>query len=180
MKKNFLIVMILIVSSFFAFAEGQNEINLNESQATDSSVLYGAKGAEASDEFSLEEMMKYAIEDERLALAEYAFIMDEYNVSRPFSNIINAEAQHESALLGLYEKYGFDIPDFVGSEHVVLPSSLEEIYDIGVEAEIANIAMYEKFLTYDLDSDVKKVFTALRDGSVKHLTAFERQAAKYN
>ena len=48
-----------------------------------------------------------------------------------------------------------------------------------MEAEIANIAMYDKFLSYELPLDVKTVFEALKKGSISHLEAFERQASKY-
>jgi hypothetical protein len=106
--------------------------------------------------------------------------MDEFNVSRPFSNIIKAEQSHQNAILYLYDVYGFEIEEFDASEHVVLPNSLPEIYDVGVEAEIANIAMYDKFLaTEDLPDDVRRVFEALKNGSISHLQAFERQASKY-
>lgn len=143
------------------------------------SVLASAVGAGAAAEqesYTLEEMLQYALEDERLAMAEYEAIIEEFDVTRPFSNIVRAEKRHEEAVIGLYESRGLIVPEFDGSEFVVIPDSLEEIYTIGVEAEINNIAMYESFLAQDLDEDVELVFTALMEGSKNHLAAFERAA----
>ncbi|MGD1818256.1 MAG: DUF2202 domain-containing protein [Pleomorphochaeta sp.] len=192
MNKKILVSLVLIslVASAVLFAQGTKEIStttspvanevLSQIEDNTSSTLLGASAAKAGEYFTLEEMLKYALEDEKLALAEYAFIMDEFNVSRPFSNIIKAEQSHQNAILYLYDVYGFEIEEFDASEHVVLPNSLAEIYDVGVEAEIANIAMYDKFLaTEDLPDDVRRVFEALKNGSISHLQAFERQASKY-
>lgn len=136
---------------------------------------FGHVGAAADQDYTLEDMLNYAIEDEYLAKAEYEKIMAEFDVTRPFSNIMKAETQHISALLPLFEKYDIAVPANTASEHLVIPDTLAEIYSIGVEAEVANIAMYEKFLADpDLPADVKAVFTALMKGSENHLKAFER------
>ena len=39
--------------------------------------------------------------------------------------------------------------------------------------------MYNLFLEQELPDDVRDVFIALRDASMKHLTAFENNLAKY-
>ncbi len=193
MKKNKKIVTLLIVltSAFgMVFAQGTKETSQGidpEAAALVEQIsnnnleneLFGSSAAKNTDEFTLEEMLQYAIEDERLALAEYEFIMKEFNISRPFSNIIKAEQSHEKALLYLYDVYGFEVSDFDATTHVVLPDSISEIYDIGVEAEIANIAMYDKFLSYDLPDDVRRVFESLKKGSINHLNSFKKQSTKY-
>ena len=109
-----------------------------------------------------------------MAEAEYAAIIEAFGVSNPFTNIIKAEVTHQDAVIGLYEARGMEVPEFEADEHVVLPDTLSEIYAIGIQAEINNIAMYDKFLQQDLDDDVRAVFEALRDGSVNHQAAFER------
>lgn len=138
----------------------------------------GAAAASEDTTFTLEEMLQYALEDERLAQAEYEAILANFDVTRPFSNILKAEVQHEAEIIELYNSLGLNIPDFDPSTYVVIPDTLEEIYTIGVEAEIANIAMYDSFLEQTLDPEVEAVFIALRDGSVKHLAAFERGLSK--
>jgi len=152
--------------------ETDEKINIDDTQEVVAG--FGAQGAIAGEEFLLEEMIKYAIQDEYLARQEYESIMEEYGEVRPFSNIIHAEETHIALLKELYEAYGFDIPEDTALDHVVVPDSLDIAFEIGVQAEIDNIAMYEKFLESDLPDDVKEVFIELRDGSKNHLAAFER------
>lgn len=136
--------------------------------------LVGASAAEQDTSYTLEDMLAYALQDEKLAQAEYEAIINTFDVTRPFSNIAKAEVTHENAILSLYEAKGLEVPEFDASTYVVLPESLEEVFQIGVDAEIANIAMYDTFLEQDLDEDVAAVFQALRDASENHLAAFQR------
>jgi hypothetical protein len=184
MKKLFILfTLVLFTGTLGLFATAQTEVQLEKVELTssinDDNKLYGAMAVEKLDEFTLEEMLRYSLEDERLALAEYELIMSKFNIGRPFSNIIEAEKTHEGFLLELYGKYGFEVPIFDATEHLVIPETIKETFDVGVKAEIINIAMYEKFLKYDLNDDVKEVFIRLRDGSVSHLASFKKQAAKY-
>lgn len=136
---------------------------------------YGSKAAEQDQTYTVEEMLQYAIEDERMAQAEYTAIIEAFDVTRPFTNILRAEYRHEALILDLYDVYGYEVPTFDGDNYTVVPDTLEEIYSIGVEAEIANIKMYNAFLEEDLDAEIAEVFEVLRDGSLKHLAAFENQ-----
>lgn len=152
-----------------------------EAQSTESAALsgdgYGSAGAAANESPTLEEMLTYAIQDEYMARAEYDAIIAEYGSVTPFTNIIGAEESHISQLLPLFEAYGFNAPADDAAERVVLPASLEEAYQAGVDAEIANIAMYEGFLAQDIPADVSTVFQNLLSGSQSHLRAFENAAA---
>lgn len=134
---------------------------------------YGSQGALATDKYTLEEMLRYAIQDEYLAKAEYDKIMDVYGTQRPFSNIIRSEDQHIALLTPLFEKYGYTLPKDTSSEHVAVPDSLLEAMQTGVTAEINNINMYKAFLKQDLPADVETVFTRLAKASESHLKAFE-------
>lgn len=55
---------------------------------------FGVEGVLIDEEYSLEGMLVYAIQDEYLAQTEYDMIMSEFGVNRPFSNISKAEAKH--------------------------------------------------------------------------------------
>lgn len=137
----------------------------------------GATGALAQDTFTIEEMLHYAIQDEWLAEAEYAALMEEFGVTRPFSNIQKAEIRHAELLMPLFERYGLDLPE--KPDRIAIPSTLVESYQIGIDAEIKNIAMYEKFLAdEDLPSDIAFVFTRLMNASKNHLRAFQQQASR--
>lgn len=135
---------------------------------------YGSFGALEKEEYTLEEMLNYAIEDEYLAKAEYESIMEEYGEIRPFTNIMKAEETHIKLLKPLFEKYDIKIPNEETSDYIIKVSSLKETFKVGAEAEINNIAMYEKFLQMDLEDDVKDVFVKLMEASKNHLEAFEK------
>jgi len=139
---------------------------------------YGHKGAEEDNNMTVQEMIKYAIEDEIFAKSEYEKIMTTFNIDRPFSNIKNAEETHISMLQPLIEKYSVKY-ESLDKNYLVIPKTLKETFEIGVQAEIDNIAMYNKFLKDEkLPDDVKQVFTYLRNGSENHLRAFERQLTR--
>ncbi|HEX3021876.1 MAG TPA: DUF2202 domain-containing protein [Lachnospiraceae bacterium] len=135
----------------------------------------GSVGSSADTEYTLEEMLTYAIEDEYLSQTEYEMIMDTYGIQKPFSNIIKAEANHISLLEPLFGKYGISIPKKDWESLVTVPESLETAYSIGEEAEGKNIAMYESFLKEELPDEVRVVFENLMNASKNHLAAFQRQ-----
>lgn len=122
---------------------------------------------------SVEDMLVYAMQDEVAAKAEYEALVEEFGSVRPITNILRAELRHIDALTPLLEAYGVDIGDFVPTTAV--PSSLDEAYQIGVDAEIKNIALYQSYLATELPEDVAAVFNRLATASTHHLEAFQRQ-----
>lgn len=146
--------------------------------------IYGTelKSVELSSdvEYTLEEMLTYAIQDEYLAKAEYQLIISEYGDIKPFTNIVEAEQTHIDLLLPLFETYGIDLPENNASEYVSLPESITSALATGVEAEEANIAMYKAFLGQDnLPSDVRTVFEYLVNASEHHMNAFSKERYSY-
>lgn len=136
---------------------------------------YGAKGALADSELTQEEMLKYAIQDEYLARGEYKAIIEKFGDVAPFNNIVNAEEQHVQSLMGLYDTYGYAVPEDTSAEQIVVPETFNDSLKGGIAGEIDNIAMYEKFLAQpNLPNDMQTVFTQLRDASKNHLAAFEK------
>lgn len=137
----------------------------------------GAKGALEDNELTEKKMLTYAIQDEYLAKNEYLGIIEKFGNVRPFSNIVKSEEQHIALLLPLLEKYGASpVSENSLKEKVKVPSSLEVAAQIGVDAEIDNIAMYEKFLAQKgLPEDMRVAFEDLMRASENHLTAFRRQ-----
>ena len=119
-----------------------------------------------------------ALADERKAQAAYEAVLEKYGGARPFSNIVNAEKRHESFLLPLFEKYGVKVPEneFTKDEAQV-PPTLAEACQSGVAGEKANIALYDEFLEFVGEPDIREAFVYLRDASKNnHLPAFERCA----
>lgn len=166
------------VASHVAVPAGTATGTLTAADTTLSPEGYGAKGAEADDRMSVADMLLYALQDEYLAHGEYEQIMDVYGSIRPYENIIKAETTHIAYLNDIYDAYGLPVPADDSATHLVVPDSLLDAARIGVQAEIDNIAMYDEFLSHSLPEDIEAVFTSLRDGSVKHLAAFEQQVVK--
>lgn len=125
---------------------------------------------------NLREALLEALADERRAQATYKAVIDKFGSRRPFSNIVKAEARHESFVLELFAKYKLEVPanQFSG-ESFDLPATIPENCSKAVEAEKANIAMYDRLLTTVSEPDVKETFVYLRNASKdNHLPAFER------
>jgi len=136
---------------------------------------YGAIGADNDEDPSLTDMLMYAVQDEYLAHGEYLAIIEKFGDQRPYTNIIKAEETHLSLLREIYESYELDFPSDDSAEHIIVPDDLLEAAKTGVQAELDNIAMYEKFLSLEIPEDVEAVFNELKNGSESHLLAFQKQ-----
>jgi hypothetical protein len=80
----------------------------------------------------------------------------------------------------MFDIYDIEVPADGSSEHLIELDSLQETFETGVLAEELNIAMYNLFLEQDdLPADLVDVFTKLRDASINHLEAFQRNADRY-
>ncbi len=143
------------------------------------SDVIGAKAAKVNPDPSIEEMLNYAIQDEYLARAEYYEVMDRFGSVRPFSQIVKSEETHVRMLVPLFENYGFVVPEDTYASHVVVPDDLETALEIGVQAEIDNIAMYDSFLERELPADVRTAFERLKAASENHLRAFRNGLSRY-
>jgi len=142
--------------------------------------VFGSVGALSDDEFTIEEMLIYAIQDEFAAKAEYTYIINTFDVTKPFTNIIKSEDTHISLLLPLFENYSIDVPIDDSNEHLITISSIQEAFLTGVVAEEFNIAMYELFLSQTgLPDDIYDTFVKLRDASISHLGAFQKNLDTY-
>ncbi|MCM3587302.1 rubrerythrin family protein [Mesobacillus maritimus] len=139
---------------------------------------YGAKGALSAASLTLPQMLTYALQDEFLAQARYTNILQTFGNIRTFAQIKEAEMRHISALLPLFERYQVPIPTDLSQSFVTTPGSVKAAYAAGVQGEIDNISMYNKFLTLNIPNDVRTVFTQVRNASLNHLAAFERGLAR--
>lgn len=160
---------LLLFMSFSGGAHAQTEVPAD----------FGAKGALNDSAITFDEALIYAVQDEYLAQARYDAVIGKFGSIRPFSNIKAAEQQHISALVSLFQKYDKQIPEDNAKQYVTAPGTLKEAFNAGVQAEIDNIAMYDKLKTIpSLPEDVKTVFTQLGNASKNHLRAFQRGAGR--
>ncbi|WP_141395200.1 ferritin-like domain-containing protein [Bacillus sp. FJAT-45066] len=139
---------------------------------------FGAIGALGAESLDLAQMLTFALQDEYLAQARYDNIIATFGNIRTFVQIKQSELRHIQALLPLFERYGVPLPEDISASFVTTPENLKAAYRAGVDSEIENIAMYEKFLTFELPVDVRTVFTQVGNASRNHLAAFERGLAR--
>jgi hypothetical protein len=168
-----LIAMALIAATASVFASGPD---------------YGAAAATAAiakgSSFTITDMLRWAAEDEYLAHGEYVAIMKKFGVMRPYDNIMAAEEQHLAWLKDEYKARGLAFPADGSAASIVVPADLKAAAQAGVDAEIANIAMYKAFLarpelSKPENASVKDLFERLMRASENHLRAFKTQLSKY-
>lgn len=170
MKKQvkFLVVLGLVLGgiAFLGYGVSADTAELN---TVDLSTI----PVDENGEYSLEDMLTYALVDEYTAKATYEAIIAAYGEVKPFTNIVVAEQTHIDLLLPLFATYGISIPvnDVVVTE---LPDSISSALATGIAAEEANIALYQAFLQQDVPADVQVVFEQLITASTHHLNAFTR------
>lgn len=79
------------------------------------------------------------------------------------------------ALGQLYERFGLRAPAESHAGRIEAPGSVQEACQTGVEAEMANAAIYDELLESVTEPGMVKVFERLRAASLdRHLPAFER------
>lgn len=117
-----------------------------------------------------------AINDEYKARAVYRLVIGRFGEIRPFVNIVEAESRHIQALLSLFNKYDIPVPEDGWESRVEAPASVLEACQVGVQAEIENVEMYEKLLDSTRQyPDVQVVLKQLQRASREsHLPAFQR------
>jgi hypothetical protein len=130
---------------------------------------------------SVQRVLALSLADERNAFAVYGAVLDRFGGdTRPFANIRLAEASHRDAVLELYDEYDLNVPpDTTLVDPIVQSATLGELCQVGVDAEIANIRLYDEEVLPAVVSypDITTVMLALRNASAdKHLPAFERCA----
>ncbi len=127
---------------------------------------------------NIQKALSTAINDEYKAEATYQKIVDTFGEIRPFIMIKRAESQHINSLKAIYEKYGISIPENNLASSVPTFTSIAEACQAGVDAEIANVAIYDNLFDTVKDyDDITNVFTVLRDASQNnHLPAFQKCA----
>jgi hypothetical protein len=145
--------------------------------ASAATVLSGAKAALADKDLTLADMLTYALQDERIARTEYQVILGKFGSSRPFSNIIKAEESHIQYLVDLFADSKLAVPADDTAKPAA-PKDWASAIEAGRQAEIDNIAMYDKFLAHDLPADVRQVFEQLKAASQNHLRAFTNNSGR--
>lgn len=124
-------------------------------------------------------MILEALNDEYKARAFYRLVLNTFGPIQPFVNIVEAEDTHARALERLCERYEIPLPADEWDRTLQPPASVLEACRAGVEGEIENIAMYDRFLKSTEISDIRGLFQRLQARSRDaHLPAFRRCVAR--
>lgn len=116
-----------------------------------------------------------ALDDEYRAEATYQAVLDKFGDVRPFSNIIRAEQRHAGMVKNQYARLGMAAPANPYLGEIAAPESLLDACKAGVEAEIENIALYDKLLPKIGDPQIRATLERLQAASREnHLPAFQR------
>ena len=116
-----------------------------------------------------------ALNDEYMAWATYDQINKDFDSPRPFINIQRAEARHAERLKLLFETYKMPVPEneWIGNRPKF--QSVKDACKAGIDAEIANAALYDKLFKSTKREDILFVYKNLqRASNENHLPAFKR------
>ena len=178
-KKNIwfgLLGLILLVPSLpvaASVSEQRNSQNLNQNQDD----FRGRNTAFTQEPLSDTEsnLLQEAILEEFGAYNLYQYIAENYYDMKPFKSIMQSELKHIDTLIRQAEKYNVPVPENPGLESEPVFENLEDACQAGVDAELADAALYDKLLPSIAQSDIIRVFNNLKDASLNnHLPAFEK------
>lgn len=120
-----------------------------------------------------------ALDDEYKARVTYEQVIADFGDVRPFTNIVEAEARHIQALLGLFQTYGASAPPNRWLGKVEQFKSIPEACTASIHGEIANVAIYDRVMKTTERPDILAIYSALRSASLdRHLPAFQRCALR--
>ena len=148
----------------------------------DEALLLSQRVDESFDEPILHQVLRIAIYDEYHAYETYRKVIDRFGAMPPFTNIMEAEVRHFSALEPLLMKYEVPLPVNDWYEKIEIPNTILECCEVGVAAEIDNIRMYDHLLHYVGEyPDIQDIFYRLQAASYNnHLPAFRRCVVRHS
>jgi hypothetical protein len=114
-----------------------------------------------------------AIEEEYTARALYESVITDFGDVVPFNEIVLSETQHATVLIRQANKYGLDVPVYTSIDFPAF-ATIEEACQAGVDAEIADAALYDELMAETTRTDLIRVYTNLQSASLtSHLPQFE-------
>lgn len=118
--------------------------------------------------------LQRAVLEEYGALNLYNAVIDQFGAVIPFAQIVRAEQMHVNTLVRQADKYGIEVPANPGLSTPVSFATLADACQAGVDAEIADAALYDQLMAVTDNADLIRVYTSLQSASLNmHLPAFE-------
>ena len=140
--------------------------------------------------------LQYMIEEEKLARDVYLMLDEQWDL-RVFQNISRAEQTHMDAVASVLTRYNIDNPaseningDFTNPELQTLydeliatgSQSVADALRVGIAIEEIDISDLKEYVDNTDESDIRRLYTNLLQGSNNHLRAFvfnlERQTGE--
>jgi len=120
--------------------------------------------------------LETALNDEYHAEAIYLRVLADFGNVMPFFNVVVAEQRHSASLRAVYERRGLVSPANRWDLGTVPTfASVPAACAAAVDAEVSNIALYDRVLALDLPTDLRTVFANNRAASANnHQPAFLR------
>jgi hypothetical protein len=118
--------------------------------------------------------LQSAILEEYGALNLYQSAIAQVGNVYPFSQIVHSEQQHIDALVRQATKYGVSVPTNPGLSTQPTFTTLAQACQAGVDAEIADAALYDTLKPVTTHTDLLQVYNNLQSASRNsHLPAFQ-------
>ena len=178
----------IVLAIFIGSQIGNGDTTAEKTAAPDTSVSQENNTTTDVESGSVEEMLTFLVEEEKLAHDLYVQLAQSSG-SMQFNNILNSEVTHISLVQGLLASYDIVDPTIGLAEGEFLNPDLQALYDsllvsgsvdragaiaAGIAVEEKDIADIEAMLATELPSDVVSVLERLLSGSQNHLAAFQR------
>lgn len=134
----------------------------------DEGLLLGQRVDSSLDIPMVAQVLRIAAYDELHALAFYRRVVEQFGPVAPFVQIVEAEQRHYQMVWGLLERYRIMAPVDSWHQYVTIPGTLVECCEMGVAAEIDNVALYEHLLRQVDQKDIRELFYRLQAASHNH------------
>lgn len=168
-----LIVGLLVVSAGAVSAAGLTRFGEPTGRPT-TPTTWEARGVRTPLDAAEVEALQQAVLEEYGALNTYQAVIAQFGAVQPFSTIARSEQQHVNALLRQATKYGVTAPANPGLADSPEWESVADACQTGVDAEIADAALYDELFQVTDNADLVRVYTNLQAASLnRHLPAFE-------
>lgn len=160
-----LLIVCLILGTTAKSVLGKGDIQTNPTAIAEKSSLNS----------QTQQALKEALADEYKSRAFYQAVINKFGEVKPFSNIVMAEDRHAIALEQLFIQYGLAIPQDSYANKMEVPGTLLAACQISIVTEKENRRMYDRFLAFIQEPDIRMVLEKLSNASQeRHLPAFER------
>lgn len=172
--KKIVIILVVVLIWYLLYTMYSNKPVISDNTISPSSEVVSPSQSLTDNEI---QALQAALDDEYKARETYLAVIETFGWVNPFANIQRAEANHIQALVNIFEQYNIPIPENKWAGLVPSYATIQEACAAWEQAEIDNVAIYERLFPMVQNPQIITVFQALQRASQeKHLPAFARCA----